>query len=380
MKKILTVGLTALAVALVITGCKDTNVETSETTETTEYSSEVIETSPVDELGETEEKSEEVSTETENSETTEGTENTTDETEEVSESASEEVSTEAEAEVETAPETEAEKLPSFTVEDMTATMYAQRAVNVRSGPSTDYDKIGGLNTNDEVKVTGRASTGWYRIEYAGKEGYVSNNYLGDKKVEVQVQAPANNTPATNTTTTTTPATSTEGLPYVVHNGYTCYSWRTTSNGVPIYEYVEGHWPQYVLDAIAACCTPEMSDLEKGYAIHDYLVARITYSNEQPNWSTRDTLATGYAQCTGYANAFQSMMCAVGIETDILTGQYGAGNYHAINRCIINGEYYYIDVTFDDPDDVIPTNMATDCRFTKTTTFTVTGTNNVPDAL
>lgn len=369
MKKILTVGLTALAVALVITGCKDTNVETSETTETTEYSSEVIETSPVDELGETEEKSEEVSTETENSETTEGTENTTDETEEVSE----------EAKV----ETEAEKLPSFTVEDMTATMYAQRAVNVRSGPSTDYDKIGGLNTNDEVKVTGRASTGWYRIEYAGKEGYVSNSYLGDKKVEVQVQAPANNTPATNTTTTTTPNTSTEGLPYVVHNGYTLYSWRTTSNGVPIYEWKEGHWPQYVLDAVAACCTPEMSDLEKAYAIHDYLVLRITYSNEQPNWSTKDTLATGYAQCTGYANTFQSMMCAVGIETDVLTGRYGQGGYHAVNRCIINNTYYYVDLVADDPNN--PAGVApaygTEARVvTELIYWNTEGTNNVPDAL
>ncbi len=376
MKKILTVGLTALAAALVIAGCKDTNVETNETTVTTEYSSEVTETSPADELDETEEKSEiEVSTEAEetvNSETKEETENTTDETEEVNEVASEEVSTEAETEVETTPKTEEEKLPSFTVEDMTATMYAQRAVNVRSGPSTDYEKIGGLNTNDEVKVTGRASTGWYRIEYSGKEGYVSNNYLGESKVEVQVQAPANNTPATNTTTTT-PNTSTEGLPYVVHNGYTLYSWRTTSNGVPIYEWKEGHWPQYVLDAVAACCTPEMSDLEKGYAIHDYIVAKVTYSTEQPNWSTKDTLATGYAQCTGYANTFQSMMCAVGIETDVLTGQYGEGGYHAINRCIIDGKYYYVDVTFDDP-------YSSNWKFTESTTFTVTGTNNVPDAL
>ena len=68
----------------------------------------------------------------------------------------------------------------FTVEEMSAKMYATDAVNVRSGPSADYDRIGGLQPGDEAIVTGRASTGWYRINYDGKVGYVSNAYLSDK--------------------------------------------------------------------------------------------------------------------------------------------------------------------------------------------------------
>ena len=73
--------------------------------------------------------------------------------------------------------------PEFTVTEVTATKYATQSVNVRSGPSTDYDKIGGLTTNQEVQVTGQASTGWYRIEYNGGEAYVSDKYLADEKVE-----------------------------------------------------------------------------------------------------------------------------------------------------------------------------------------------------
>lgn len=78
----------------------------------------------------------------------------------------------------------------FSVEDMSATMYATDSVNVRSGPGTDYDKIGGLKKNEAVTVTGRASTGWYRVIIDGKTGYVSNVYLTDTK--------PSDTPATGT--------------------------------------------------------------------------------------------------------------------------------------------------------------------------------------
>lgn len=72
-------------------------------------------------------------------------------------------------------------------------MYAQGNVNTRSGPSTDYTKIGGLSVNQEVKVVGQStSTGWYEIEVNGEKQYVSNKYLGDRKIEV-VQEEAENT-------------------------------------------------------------------------------------------------------------------------------------------------------------------------------------------
>ncbi len=44
---------------------------------------------------------------------------------------------------------------TYTYNDMDSTMYAQRTVNVKSLPSTDGEKLGGLSTNDEVKVTGQ---------------------------------------------------------------------------------------------------------------------------------------------------------------------------------------------------------------------------------
>ncbi|MBO5341128.1 MAG: SH3 domain-containing protein [Lachnospiraceae bacterium] len=117
--------------------------------------------------------------------------------EEVSEETNQEIVPE-ENPGEVVEEVSEENIPSYTVEPMEATMYAQRSVNVRIGPGTDYEKIGGLTTNQEVTVTGKASTGWYEISYNDGIGYVSNNYLGDDMVVVE-QTPAPTTPEPNNT-------------------------------------------------------------------------------------------------------------------------------------------------------------------------------------
>jgi len=67
----------------------------------------------------------------------------------------------------------------ITIEDETATMTVScsSTLLVRSGPGKNYDKIGSLNDGEQVSVTGRCSNDWYRIDYGGKDGYVSGNYL-----------------------------------------------------------------------------------------------------------------------------------------------------------------------------------------------------------
>lgn len=96
-----------------------------------------------------------------------------------------ETSTEENSEAVSEPDSEAVVEPEFTVTEVTATKYATQSVNVRSGPSTDYDKIGGLTTNQEVQVISRCNeTGWYKFIWTdGSEAYVSDKYLSDSKVE-----------------------------------------------------------------------------------------------------------------------------------------------------------------------------------------------------
>ncbi len=49
-------------------------------------------------------------------------------------------------------------------------------LNVRSGPSTGYSKIGSLTRNTTVSVL-EQSDGWYKISYGSLTGYVSGDYL-----------------------------------------------------------------------------------------------------------------------------------------------------------------------------------------------------------
>ncbi len=75
------------------------------------------------------------------------------------------------------------------IETLNKTMYAQGNVNTRSGPSQDFEKIGGLAVNQEVKVTGQSKeTGWYEIEVNGSKQYVSNKFLADSKITVTTSA------------------------------------------------------------------------------------------------------------------------------------------------------------------------------------------------
>ena len=51
------------------------------------------------------------------------------------------------------------------------------ALNVRSGPSTAYDKLGYLAKGTKVEIIEVASNGWYKIKYKDGYGYVSNKYV-----------------------------------------------------------------------------------------------------------------------------------------------------------------------------------------------------------
>jgi len=76
---------------------------------------------------------------------------------------------------------------TYTYEDMQATMYAKQSVNVRNLPSTDGEKLGALTYAQEVNITGKCvETGWYRIDFDGGVGYVSNNYLLTEKPQETV--------------------------------------------------------------------------------------------------------------------------------------------------------------------------------------------------
>ena len=126
--------------------------------------------------------------------------NTEKSTEKVSSSETEKESvTEKNAETESTTGTESSEVPSesesntdsgFTYTDMSQTMWTKSSLNVRALPNTEGEKLGLLSQGQEVKVTGQCKeTGWYRIEYNGSIGYVSNDYVTTEKPAEQQPAP-----------------------------------------------------------------------------------------------------------------------------------------------------------------------------------------------
>lgn len=70
------------------------------------------------------------------------------------------------------------------------TMYAPQVINIRSGPGTDYDKLGVLYANSEITVIG-SSGEWAAVSYNGSTGYILRSLLSSTP-------PATTTPAPET--------------------------------------------------------------------------------------------------------------------------------------------------------------------------------------
>ena len=92
----------------------------------------------------------------------------------------------------------------YTYSELSQTMYAKSAVNIRDLPSTDGKKIGSLKASQEIAVTGKCDqTGWYRFDLNGTTGYVSDKYIVSEKPAVNtVASTGSNSTAANSTTTT----------------------------------------------------------------------------------------------------------------------------------------------------------------------------------
>ena len=51
------------------------------------------------------------------------------------------------------------------------------SLNVRSGPSRNYEKLGTLARDVSVEVKGIVEPDWYVIEFEGEDGYISSDYV-----------------------------------------------------------------------------------------------------------------------------------------------------------------------------------------------------------
>ena len=99
--------------------------------------------------------------------------------------------------------------------------------------------------------------------------------------------------------------------------------------------------------------PSMSEYELVRAIHDYIVDHVYYQSGKRDQTAAGALLDGYAVCSGYMDAFDLMCYLTGIECLQVTGTANSVNGsgwgpHGWNKVKVDGQWYNVDCTWDDP--------------------------------
>ncbi|WP_051331184.1 copper amine oxidase N-terminal domain-containing protein [Aneurinibacillus terranovensis] len=93
--------------------------------------------------------------------------------------------------------------------------------------------------------------------------------------------------------------------------------------------------------------PGMTDDEKEKAIHDYIVLHVAYDETETKYSPYNALAEGTTVCQGYSMLAYKMLTEAGIQNYMVDGQ-ADGQNHGWNLVNIDGKWYHLDTTWDDP--------------------------------
>lgn len=105
------------------------------------------------------------------------------------------------------------------------------------------------------------------------------------------------------------------------------------------------YEQKVTEVLDTCIYDGMSQLEIALSIHDYLVLNTAYDTTETRNSGYDLLVNGTTMCAGYAEAYQDLLLRAGIPCLYVSSD---SMEHAWNLVCIDGQWYHVDVTWDDP--------------------------------
>lgn len=126
-----------------------------------------------------------------------------------------------------------------------------------------------------------------------------------------------------------------------------------------YSYGDEEVKEVINNFKDAYITSGMSDFEKEMMIIRYMVDRIEYDYENFKKNTvpaadataYGALINGTAVCAGYADTFMEMAKACGLNVKYVSGQANGvrgWDGHAWNKVQLDGEWYNVDVTWEDP--------------------------------
>lgn len=238
---------------------------------------------------------------------------------------------------------EEQKTPAYSYAEMSAVMYVVKTVNVRDMPSADGQKIGALKAAQEVTVTGQCKeTSWYRIDYNGQVGYVSNNYIAAEKPAAEVSNIAEKPVAEASNIAESPAAS---QPIVEQSGLV--SIGSLANKTSLKKNCSDAEFQAAYAAAAQIVTPliGLSREEQLAGIASalrYMVdsGQVRYSTETAHYNDPyGYLVLGVASCAGCTRTTGLCLNMLGISYEHVNENQWTHQWCRVN---INGTYWICD--------------------------------------
>ena len=130
-----------------------------------------------------------------------------------------------------------------------------------------------------------------------------------------------------------------------------YVYQNIVNGMDISAYVQAQVMAKKVRQIMDECRSE-SEYQTVVNYHDYIVHNTAYGfltgeEEQYSYKAYGALLRNKAVCNGYAEAMELLLLCSGLDTYMVVGNTTEGA-HAWNIVKIDGEWYHVDTTWDDP--------------------------------
>ncbi|MDF2837325.1 MAG: transglutaminase domain protein [Paenibacillus sp.] len=134
--------------------------------------------------------------------------------------------------------------------------------------------------------------------------------------------------------------------------YTIRSWGNKSTIAVEAKFRETEEQTSIVDrkvdeTLAEIVTPDMSDHEKVKAIHDWVVTHVEYDQSLSYYTAYEAVTLGKAVCQGYSLLGYRMLEKAGLDVLIAEGSVNTGE-HAWNMVKLDGVWYHLDMTWDDP--------------------------------
>lgn len=103
------------------------------------------------------------------------------------------------------------------------------------------------------------------------------------------------------------------------------------------------------DSVLQQLSPTQTSWQQLLTVHDVLAQRCRYGQSLHSDDVCGLMTEGWAMCEGYSKAFLYVARRAGFEAMCVPGRTGNGSDHVWNIVQIDGQYYNMDLTFDDDD-------------------------------